>query len=1180
MAQFCHLHVHTQFSLLDGAARIEDLVDRAAEFEMPAIGISDHGNLFGVPKFVLAARKKGIQPVIGSEFYLTHDHRSRSKERGEREAFHQILWCKNAEGYHNLIKLSSISYTEGYYYKPRIDRELLQRHAHGLVATTCCLASEINQAILGKGPEAAEALFRWYLELFGQDYYVEIQDHGLRDQQKCNHVLLDWASKYQVKVMATNDVHYVRREDAEAHDLLLALQTASDYTDPNRFRFTDDHNQLNPRFYFKSPAEMLALFPGQAAALETTLEIADKCRFELPLTGDLILPTYRVPEGFGDMDDYLRHLAFAGAQRKYPEMTQDLGERIERELAIIRQMGFAGYFLIVQEFTNEARRRGVLVGPGRGSAAGSVVAYCIGIIDIDPLRYNLLFERFLNPERVSPPDIDIDFDDEGREAVINFVVEKYGRESVSQIITYGTMGAKTAIRDVGRVLGVPLAEVNRIAKYIPERPGMTFEKALDGGENPDHYRDLRAELEQGEPLNRRMLQYAQTLEGTARQIGIHAAGVIIAPGPVADYVPVAINNTRDNILITQYDGPNAELAGMLKMDFLGLRTLSILKTACRLIEESLGQVVDLDTVSLDDPATFELYQRGETVGTFQFESDGMRKYLRQLKPTSLEDLIAMNALYRPGPMDNIPLFIARKQGQSPIVYDHPLLEPILANTYGIMVYQEQIMEVARVMAGYSLGQADLLRRAMGKKKKDVMEKERARFVAGATANGIEAATAEQVFDTMEKFASYGFNKSHSAAYSLVAFRTAYLKANYPAQYMCAVLAHNQGDIDKISFFIEECRRMGLVVMPPDVNESQYQFSVSYPEGPGVGRPIIRFGLAAIKGVGEGVAQAILEERRVGGPFTSLFDLTTRVPYQQLGKRVLEWLAYAGALDNLAGGELKRWHYFPPDDQPDAPGALDLAITFGRQVQEQKNSAQASLFGEATGTAQLQPPPIPPREPWPLIKALNHEKDVIGFYLSAHPLDIYRFELERARTCTLAELDQHRNKRVRVGGIVTAVRERLSKKGTKFGIFTLEDYSGATEFVLYADDYAKHKGYLETNSSVFLTAEYLPKFNDPDAYELKIRDVRLLDKLLDDSKGTLTLRLALEELTEARILMLEQTLANHRGNYDVYFTVESTQLSESLRVYSRNARVKPDPALRTALAQLGVAYDITFSPPRN
>jgi DNA polymerase-3 subunit alpha len=1195
MPQFVHLHTHTEFSLLDGAAKIEDLAAKACACGMPALAISDHGNMYGVPKFVLTAKKNKLKPIIGSEFYLCDDHRDRTPrnkaadEVDERGTYHQILFAKNETGYRNLVKLSSISYTEGFYYKPRIDRALLKAHSAGLVATTCCLASEINQAILNNRLDKAEETFKWYLEVFGEDYYVELQRHGIADQDRCNAVLLQWAQKYNVKVIATNDVHYVNQEDSEAHDLLLALQTASDYSDLNRFRFTYSHDpsspgyaKLNPNFYFKTPDEMAQLFHDHHAALDNTIEIADKCSFELKLTGDLFLPTYRVPQGFDSMDGYLAFLSWEGAKKRYGALSTDITERIENELGIIKKMGFAGYFLIVQEFTNEARKRGVFVGPGRGSAAGSVVAYVTGITDIDPLQYGLLFERFLNPERISPPDIDIDFDDEGREAVINFVVERYGRDCVSQIITYGTMGAKTAIRDVGRTLQVPLPDVNRIAKFIPDRPDMDFKKALNADENPDGYTSLKDAFASPDEKIRKMMQYAQTLEGTARHTGIHAAGVIIAPGPVSDYVPVALS--KDKIVTTQWDGPSAEKAGMLKMDFLGLKTLSIIKTALRLIETGRGVTLDIDNLDLHDAKTYELYQHGDTVATFQFESDGMRKYLRQLKPTVIEDLIAMNALYRPGPMDNIPEFIDRKQGRKQIRYPHPMLEGMLSNTYGIMVYQEQIMEVARKMGGYTLGGADLLRRAMGKKDKSIMEKERAKFIDGAQQNGVDEKTATEVFDLMEKFAEYGFNKSHSAAYSLLAFRTAYLKAHYPAEYMTAVLSHNIDNMEKITFFIEECRRMGIAVLPPSVNESEYMFSVRRGAGTNGAAKAkangkkdtakkegdsILFGLGAIKGIGQAAAEAVIEERKANGPYKNVFDLTARLGGKYVSKKVLESLVYAGALDGFG---IERSRYIPVNDNDIS--VVDLAVQYGNRIQADKVNPQASLFGDGMGSTGVTEPEIPFKEPWPAIQQLNKEKEVIGFYLSAHPLDKFKAELKAFANATVGQLaaDGKQRNGVKVGGIVTAVRERLTKNGARFGVFTLEDYSGALEFSLFSDRYAKFKGFLEVNNCVYITGSYGPRFQDADALELKVEDVRLLDNLMEDQAREMSIGLSLDDIQPAFIDDLHKLLANFKGKCNVKFHVADAELPQPLSLHARGVMVRPCTEVLQGLDKLNLTYN--------
>lgn len=1148
MPQFVHLHNHTEFSLLDGAAKIDDITQKACDCGHSAVAITDHGNMYGVPKFVLAARKKGLKPIVGCEFYICA-HPVEEKDTKTNPRFHQILIAKNRTGYQNLVKLCSFGYTDGYYYKPRIDKETLKKHSEGLIASTCCLASEINRTIIDKGEDEAEKLLAWYLDVFGDDYYIELQRHGLGDMEKCNQVLIRWSKKYGLKMIATNDVHYVNREDSEAHDLLLALQTGSDYDDPNRFRFTDDYGKLNPEFYFKTTDEMEKLFSDVPEALENTMEIADKVDFEMNLAGDMNLPEFAVPKEHGDMDGYLRFLTYEGAKKRYGEITAEIQERIDYELKVMKKMGYAGYFLIVQSFTSVARERGVYVGPGRGSAAGSVVAYCLGIIDIDPLAYQLLFERFLNPDRVSPPDIDIDFDDEGRQEVIDYVVEEYGRQSVSQVITYGTMGAKTALRDVGRTLGVPLAEVNRIAKYVPDRPGINFKKALSKDQNPDHYQELEKEFQSPDPTIRKMMRFAKTLEGTARHTGVHACAVIIAPGSVTNYVPIA--TAKDKSFVTQYDGPMAEMCGLLKMDFLGLKTLSIIKTAIKLVKYNHNVVVDPDNIDLEDLKTFELYQRGDTVATFQFESEGMRKYLRQLKPTNIEDLIAMNALYRPGPMDNIPTFVDRKHGRVPIEYPHENLEPILSTTYGIMVYQEQIMQTAQIMANYSLGQADLLRRAMGKKKMEVMKQERVRFVKGAAENNIDEKKAMEVFDTMEKFAQYGFNKSHAAAYSVLAFKTAYLKAHFPSEYMAAVLTHNVNDISKITFFIEECRRMGIKVLSPCVNESERLFSVK-------GEGDIRFGLEAIKGVGRSVCKAIIKERRENGHFTSIFDMTSRVPAGTLNRKVMEALAYSGAFDSF---EVRsRSCYFEPVDTTNT-NVLERAVQYGNKVQEEKNSNQVSLFGDVgTGTGGLSEPKIPQAEEWTLMDRLNFEKDVIGFYLSGHPLDTYKMEIQSFTNCSISRLEEINGRELKIAGIITKGREGMTRRGNKYGIFTIEDFTGSVEIALFGDDFARHRGYMDINNMLYMVVERVPSFRDPTVFETKVKDVKFLADVFERITSTVAIELRLSQIEPSFIQELSEIFKQHEGQTPVEFLINDHEIPASIPLNSRTFMVKPSSEL--------------------
>ncbi len=1167
MPDFIHLHNHTEFSLLDGAAKIADMTAKAASCGMSHVAITDHGNMFGVPKFVLAARRNNIKPIVGCEFYIV-DGDSTERIKGTRR-YHQIMWAKNAEGYRNLIKLCSYGYTDGYYYKPRIDKNILRQHAEGVIASTCCLASQVNQTLLNEGEVAGEKMLMEYIDMFGKEnYYIEVQRHTLGDMEKCNEWLLRMAKKHDLKVIATNDVHYVNKEDADAHDMLLALQTQSDYADPNRFRFTDDKGRLNPRFYFKDQTEMIELFQDIPWALDQTKELAERCDFEMNLTGEMILPQYKVPEQYKDMDDYLKAMVWERVPRRYSEVTSEIQERIDHELKIIKRMGYAGYFLIVQSFTTVAREKGVYVGPGRGSAAGSVVAYVLGIIDIDPLTYDLLFERFLNPERVSPPDIDIDFDDEGRQEVIDYVVEEYGRKSVSQVITYGTMGAKTALRDVGRSLGIPLSEVNRIAKLIPDKPGMSFKKAIDSENNPDHAEELAELFSSPDPQVKKMMTFAKTLEGTARHTGVHACAVIIAPDEITNYVPVS--KAKDDAIITQYDGPMAEMCGLLKMDFLGLKTLSIIKTAVKLVKEVHGIEVDPDEIQLTDEKTYELYQRGDTVATFQFESDGMRKYLRQLKPTNIEDLIAMNALYRPGPMDNIPSFVNRKNGTEKIEYPHEMLEPILKNTYGIMVYQEQIMQVAQKMGSYSLGGADLLRRAMGKKKMDVMQKEKANFVKGAEDQGVDKGVADGVFALMEKFASYGFNKSHAAAYSVLAFKTAYMKAHYPAEYMASVLTHNVSDIKKITFFIEECRRMGIKVLRPDVNESRKLFFVNK-------QGQIRFGLSAIKGVGSAIVEALIEERDENGPYESIFDLTTRLAGQSLSRKTMESLAYAGAFDSFG---IKRFQYFLHSNPNEEVSVLDKAIQYGRKVHAEKSSMQISLFGGVDSSGGLEEPPIPMGtmqngrvvESWSRLQELNFEKDVIGFYLSGHPLERYKWQIETF--CKpIAEIENYRDRTVSIAGIVTSARDRISGKGNKFMTFGVEDFTGGIDLALFGDSYVEMRNAIRPDEMIFITGTYQPRWKDPTEYELRISDIKLMDEeLFEKMIKHVKIRLDNALLTSDTVAELDKIIQEHPGKYNLFFSIKDMNLG-AVNVVASDIGVEANAEFIQGVRDLGLKMEL-------
>ncbi len=876
--KFSHLHVHTQFSLLDGAASIKNLYSKAIADGMPAVAISDHGNMFGVFEFVKQAynhkNEDGslkVKPIVGCEFYITENrHKKQFSKEDKDPRYHQILLAKNETGYKNLVKLTSIGYIEGMYSKyPRIDKELIHKYHEGIIATTCCLGALVPQTILKKGEEEAENEFKWWLNIFQKDYYVELQRHGIPDQDKVNLVLLKFAKKYGVKIIASNDSHYVDEKDFNAHDILLCINTGEKQSTPALREFTDDDVSIknkrfafpNNQFYFKKTAEMQTVFDDLEEALDNTNEVVDKIDV-LDLKRDILLPHFTVPKEFNSQDEYLEHLTWTGAKERYKEITPEIEERLNFELFTIKTMGFAGYFLIVSDFIIAGKKLGVFVGPGRGSAAGSVVAYSIGITNIDPIKYNLLFERFLNPERKSMPDIDTDFDDEGRQKVLNYVVEKYGKNQVAQIITYGTMAAKMSIKDVARVLDLPLSESNALAKLVPDRPGtslrrvlqapLTGEKSLQeegvGGDDLENIKKLR-EIYKGDDMQAKVLHEAEILEGSVRNTGIHASAIIIAPKDLTDLIPVA--SSKDSELwLTQIDGNNIEAAGVLKMDFLGLKTLSILKTALHLIKQNHGVIIDLDALPLDDKKTYKLYQRADTNGTFQFESAGMQKHLRDLKPDTFNDLIAMNALFRPGPMAYIPSYIERKHAREQIHYDLPEVEEILKDTYGITVYQEQVMLLSQKLANFSKGDADVLRKAMGKKQRSVLAEMKEKFIKGGTTNGHPAEKLEKIWHDWEAFAQYAFNKSHSTCYALVAYQTAYLKAHYPSEYMAAVLNH-AGSIDKITFFMEECKRMGLKVLGPDVNESQKGFAVNK-------KGEIRFGFSGMKGVGEAAVEGIIE----------------------------------------------------------------------------------------------------------------------------------------------------------------------------------------------------------------------------------------------------------------------------------------------------------------------------------
>ncbi|MES2139458.1 MAG: DNA polymerase III subunit alpha [Bacteroidota bacterium] len=1144
---FSHLHVHTQFSLLDGAADISSLYKKAVNDNMRALAITDHGNMFGVFKFVAEAAKHNtpdnpnkIKPIVGCEFYVVDNRHKRQFTKDDKDKrYHQLLLAKDAEGYKNLVKLCSLGYMEGLYGKyPRIDKELVLQYHKGLIATTCCLGASVPQAILKKGEDEGEKEFKWWLDLFGEDYYVELQRHDIPEQNKVNEVLLKFAQKHNVKIIASNDSHYVDQADSNAHDILLCLNTGEKQSTPSMKDFGDDDSTsskgkrfafYNDQFYFKTTAEMTQLFSDLPQAIDNTNEIVDKI-VPLKLKQDIMLPNFQIPTTFLTQDDYLHHLTFTGAKKRYIDISPEVEERLNFELNTIKIMGFAGYFLIVADFINHGKDIGVFIGPGRGSAAGSAVAYCIGITNIDPIKYNLLFERFLNPDRKSMPDIDTDFDDQGRQKVIDYVVEKYGKNQVAQIVTYGTMAAKMSIKDVARVLDLPLQDSNMLAKLVPDKPGIELKRVLKAPmtgeasleekegltkEDLEDVKKLRAVLA-GNDLQARVLKEALILEGSVRGTGIHASAIIIAPKDLTEIVPIAASKETD-LYITQYDGRVIEDAGVIKMDFLGLKTLTIIRDALKLIKENHGVELVIDDVPLDDIATFELYQRGDTNGTFQFESAGMQKHLINLKPDKFADLIAMNALYRPGPIEYIPNFIARKHGREAITYDVPEMEEFLSDTYGITVYQEQVMLLSQKLAGFSKGDADVLRKAMGKKDRYTLDKMKGQFIAGATAKGLPAAKLEKIWTDWEKFAQYAFNKSHSTCYAFVAYQTAYLKAHYPGEYMASVLTHNLSNIDKITFFMDECKRMGVPVLGPDVNESQYQFAVNKSGQ-------IRFGMGAVKGVGEAAVVSIVEERSANGPYKSVFDLVRRINLRAANKKTFESLAYAGGLDSF---DIHRATYFFTEGN-DNINFLEKVIRYGNSHQEGINSAQVSLFGEES-EVDMPEPKIPVCEVWNNLEQLKNEKDVVGFFISGHPLDTYKLEIDNFCYHSVADIkkiEENKNRDLVFGGIVTNVHNGVTKTGNPWGKITVEDYRESAELAFFGEDYVKFRPYMVTGLFLYVKGKIAERFRNSGNFEFKVNTMQLLSELRDKLAKSLTVSVPINDVSDEFIAKFNDILTTN------------------------------------------------------
>ena len=1206
MSQFVHLHVHTQYSILDGASAIKPLIKRAKALGMPSLAITDHGNMFGVKEFHDAAVKEGVKPILGCEVYVATGSRFDKKRGREDRGHHLILLAKNLTGYHNLAKMVSYAFTEGYYYHPRVDKELLRTYHEGIICCSACLGGELPQAIMHGGVDKAEAVVREFKEIFGDDYYLEMQLHRSGDprrdadvyenQKRVNAVILELAAKHNVKYIASNDVHFIMADDAEAHDRLICLNTGKDLDDPTRMRYTGQE-------YLKSEQEMAELFGDHPEALTTTLEIADKVE-EYSLEHKPLMPNFPIPDDFPidlpqlkesfskkikdevllaevqratSLDEligghpelaeslmiakqflYLKHLTFEGARRRYGELNEQILKRLDYELSTIEWMGFPGYFLIVWDFIRAARELGVSVGPGRGSAAGSVVAYSLGITNIDPIKYDLLFERFLNPDRISLPDVDVDFDEDGRADVLHYVVEKYGSKRVAQIITFGTMAPKAAIKDVARVQKLPLSESNRISKLVPEKPGTTFEKAFK--EAPE----LLAERESENPLIRATMKYAEQLEGSVRQTGVHACGVIIGQDDLEKFAPIAIAKDAE-LNVVQFEGKQVESVGLIKMDFLGLKTLSIIKDALENIEASKGVKIDIDAIPLDDSATYELYSRGETTGLFQFESPGMTKHLRNRHPNRFEDLIAMNALYRPGPMEYIPSFIARKHGQEKVTYDIPDMEEYLKDTYGITVYQEQVMLLSQKLAGFTGGQADTLRKAMGKKKKDVLDKMKPQFIEGAQKNGHDPKICEKIWSDWEAFASYAFNKSHSTCYAYVSYQTAYLKAHYPAEFMAALLSRNLSDIKKISFFMDECKRMGLSVLGPDVNYSKSRFSVD-DEGN------VRFGLAAIKGVGEAAVQDIVECRQRDGKFKSVYDFMERVNLQAVNRKTLENLAVGGAFDSIS--DLPRSAYFASDGREGT--FLEALVRYGNRVQSEKANVQQSLFGGGNAEADIQKPEPLPHEPWTKLEMLNKEREVIGIYLSSHPLDDFSVIIRHYCHSTLGDLQDlpsMKNKDFTVAGMVTSVTHLTTKTGKPYGRFTIEDYNSSHEFVLFSKDYENFRRYLYEGYYLLVRGRVQERTYNPNELECRINSMMMLSEAQETLIRELTIALPVAELTEDIVSQLKETINENRGNVTLRVKVLDPQADVAVNLYSKTLKVGMTPGMVRFLDDNALRYTL-------
>ncbi|MGB5818550.1 MAG: DNA polymerase III subunit alpha [Saonia sp.] len=1200
---FVHLHNHSQFSVLQSTIGIKDLVKSAADANMPAVALTDHANMMGAFHFVkeIKAHNAGVKemntkalekgesptaqeiiPIIGCEFFVCDDHTNKNvKDYG----YQIVLLAKNKKGYHNLAKMSSIAYTDGFYYVPRIDKKVVQQYKEDIIVLTGNLYGEVPGKVLNVGEKQAEEALLWWKEQFGDDLYMEIMRHGQEDEDRVNQVLINFAKKHQVKMVATNNTYYCAKEDADAHDILLCVKDGEKQATPIGRGRGYRYGLPNQEYYFKSTEEMKELFQDLPESILNIHEIIDKIEpFEL--ARDVLLPNFEIPESFKVQDDqadggkrgenaYLRHITYEGAKIRYDEITPEIEERIDFELKTIENSGYPGYFLIVEDFIREARNMDVSVGPGRGSAAGSVVAYCLKITNIDPLKYDLLFERFLNPDRVSMPDIDIDFDDEGRGRVMDYVINKYGANQVAQIITYGTMAAKSSIRDTARVLDLPLGDADRIAKLIPtmSKLGKIFGVAEAELKKKFRSDDLEKvhqllNISEGDDLEGQTLKMARVLEGSLRNTGIHACGVIITPDDITNFVPVATAKDSD-LYVTQFDNSVVESAGLLKMDFLGLKTLTLIKDTVKIVKAKHGTELVPDDFPLDDAKTYELFKKGDTVGIFQYESAGMQKHLKDLRPTVFDDLIAMNALYRPGPMEYIPEFISRKNGMAKITYDLPEMEEYLKETYGITVYQEQVMLLSQKLAGFTKGEADVLRKAMGKKIFALLQKLRPQFLDGGEKKGHPRDILEKIWKDWEAFASYAFNKSHSTCYAYIAYQTAYLKAHYPAEYMAAVLSNNMNDIKQVTFFMEECKRMGLEVLGPDVNESYYKFAVNKDNA-------VRFGMGAIKGVGKSAVETIVALRKDGGPYRSVFDMAKRLDLRAANKKAFENLALAGGFDSFGGTH--RAQYF--HDDGDGVTFLEKVIKYGAKYQENENSAQVSLFGDAS-EVQIAEPVVPPCGEWGTMEKLRREKEVVGIYISGHPLDDFKTEISafcNANVSCFNAMEDYVNRELSFAGIITDVQHRVSKNGKGWALFTMEDYTDTFEFRIFGEEYLKYRHFLMINSFVFIKVfvregwvnRDTGKKGDP---RMQYNSFMMLQEVMETYAKKLTIKLNIDQLKEENIHDLKDTLVSHKGDHSLNFIIYEMEEEIKVNLSSRKQKVQISSELLSTLEEKEVHYKL-------